>query len=65
MFSQNCRDVKREVFEKKIVFFVFVFFMLLRDREKKNKAEKAKNPIKIAIFKGGHPKMRKMKKLIY
>ena len=28
VFLQNLGDVKNEVFEKKIAFFVFVFFML-------------------------------------
>ena len=38
MFLQNLGDVKNEVFEKKIAFFVFVFFMLEKiETEKKNK----------------------------
>ena len=64
VFSQNCRDVKNEVFEKKIAFFVFVFSMLETERQKneKNKMEKGKTTYKNSAFKGGHPKMRKMKK---
>ena len=37
----NCRDVKNEVFEKKIAFFVFVFSML--ETEKQKKENKIKN----------------------
>ena len=60
MFVQNFGDVKNEVFEKKIAFFVFVFFMLEIETEKRktNKMEKGKKkPIKIGFFEGGHPKM--------
>ena len=39
MFSQNCRDVPNEVFEKKMAFFVFVFFMLLQEKQKKEKTK--------------------------
>ena len=52
---QNCRDVKNEVFEKKVAFFVFVFSTLEAEkqkREKKNKMEKdKKKPIKIVFLK--------------
>ena len=42
---------KNEVFEKKIAFFVFLFFMLENRNRKKNKKRKiAKNPIKIGFF---------------
>ena len=44
MFSQNCRDVQNEVFEEKIAFFVFVFFVLLQEKQKNG--ERPKNPIK-------------------
>ena len=52
MFSQNCWDVKNEVFEKKIAFVVFVFFMLLKVKQKKEKSkwERAPNPIKIVFL---------------
>ena len=44
---------KNEVFEKKIAFFVFLFFMLENRNRKKKKNKKrkiAKNPIKIGFF---------------
>ena len=53
VFLQNLGDVKNEVFEKKIAFFVFSFFMLenRNRKKKKNKTGKiAKNPIKIGFF---------------
>ena len=37
VFSQNCRDVKNEVFDKKIAFFVFLFSMLETEKQKKKK----------------------------
>ena len=46
--------IKNEVFEKKIAFFVFSFFMLEnrnRKRTKNKKGKIAKNPIKIGFFK--------------
>ena len=55
-FSPNCRDVKNEVFEKKIAFLVFFFFFYVGDREaekkkkKKTKWKKAKKPYKICVF---------------
>ena len=46
VFLQNFGDVKNEVFEKKIAFFVFGFFLCWREREtekgKKRKREKKK-----------------------
>ena len=60
VFWQKFGDVKNEVFEKKIAFFVFVFFLLEKQKQKKktNKMERAKkNPIKRGFFGGGHPKM--------
>ena len=68
VFSQNCRDVKNEVFEEKIAFFVFVFSMLETEKQKKEtkktqNGKRPKKPIKIVLFKGGHPKMRNMKKM--
>ena len=54
MFLQNFGDVKNEVFEKKIAFFVFVFCMLEKEKQKKKKQTKwkrPKNPIKIGFFK--------------
>ena len=51
VFLQNGGDVKDEVFEKKIAFFAFVFFMLERERNrKKNKMEKAKKPLKLGTL---------------
>ena len=43
VFSQNCRDAKNEVFEKKIAFFN----MLLQ--EKNTKWKRPDNPIKIVF----------------
>ena len=65
VFSQSCRDVKNEVFEKKIAFFVFVFFMLLQEKQKQKtrNGKRPKTTYKSSVFKGGHPKMRKMKKM--
>ena len=54
VFSQNCRDVKSEVFENKISFFVLVFLMLLQDKQTWKKAPKT-----YKCFLRGHPKMRK------
>ena len=53
VFSQNCRDVKNEVFKKKIAFFDFcLFYVAARETEKKkNKMEKGPKTIKIVFFK--------------
>ena len=40
VFLQNCQDVKNEVFEKKIAFFVFVLFFTfgeIKTEKRKNK----------------------------
>ena len=52
VFFANCRDVRNEVFEKKIAFFVFVFFLMLEtEKQKKNKKwKRPPNPIKIGIL---------------
>ena len=53
VFLQNFGNVKNEVFEKKIAFFVLDFFMLeieKQKRQKKRKGKKPKNPIKIGFF---------------
>ena len=53
VFLQNFGNVKNEVFEKKIAFFVFSFFMLeieKQKRQKKKKREKAKKPYKNRVF---------------
>ena len=47
-FLQNFGDVKNEVFEKKIAFFVFSFFFvgdLETEKRKKKKMEKAKTAL--------------------
>ena len=65
-FLQNFGDVKNEVFEKKIAFFVFVFFMLEKYKQKKEKQtkwKKPKNPIKIGFFKVVIQKCEKSKKM--
>ena len=58
VFWQNCRDVKNEVFEKKIVFFVLCFLMLLKEKQKIEKQQngKGQKPIKIVSSSGGHAK---------
>ena len=46
--------------------FVFVFFMLLKEKQQRDKKwKRSQNPIIIVLFKGGHPKMRRMKKWIF
>ena len=60
VFLQNFGDVKNEVFEKKIAFFVFFLFYAVEietEKRKEGKWKRPKNPIKIVFFKGGHPKM--------
>ena len=68
VFSQNCWDVKNEVFEKKIASSGFVFSMVETEKQKKgtkkkNKMENGQKIYKNSVFKGGHPKMR-MKKMV-
>ena len=48
VFLQNFGDVKNEVFEKKIAFFVFLSFFYVGEieTEKKKKMERPKKPIK-------------------
>ena len=48
---------------RRLRFFVFVFLCCCKRNRKKRK--KAQNPIKMLFFKGGYPKMRKMKKWIF
>ena len=64
VFSQYCRDVKNEVFEKKIAFFVFVFSMLETEKQKKEKqnGKRPKNPIQIVFFLRWSSKKEKIKK---
>ena len=53
VFLQNFGNVKNEVFEKKIAFFVFSFFMLeieKQKRQKKWKGKKPKKPYKNRVF---------------
>ena len=47
---QNFGDVKNEVFEKKMAFFVFVFLCWRNRNRKKKKMEKAKKPYKNRFF---------------
>ena len=61
VFLQNCPDVKNEVFEEEITFIAFVFSMLDTEKQRKN-GKRPKKPLRI-VFKGGHPKMRKLKKM--
>ena len=58
VFSQNCRDVKNEVFEKKIACLAFVFFYVAARETEQWK--RPNNPTKI-VFLRCYPKMRKMK----
>ena len=53
-------------FPKRKLHFSFCLFMLLQEKQKKKKKQngkKTKNPYKNRVFKGGHPKMRRMKKM--
>ena len=53
VFLQNFGDVKNEVFEKKIAFFVFFLFYvgdLETEKKKKKKMEKAKKTYKNRFF---------------
>ena len=53
VFLQNLGDVKNEVFEKKIAFFVFSFLCWRprnRKKKKKKKLEKAPKPYKNRVF---------------
>ena len=48
----KCRDVKNEVFEKKLAFFVFVVSMLETEKQKKKtKWKKAKKNYKNSVLK--------------
>ena len=52
-FLQNFGDVKNEVFEKKIAFFVFVFLCWRnrnRKKEKQTKWKRPKKPIKMVFL---------------
>ena len=54
VFLQNIGDVKNEVFEKKIAFFVFPFYVGVIETEKRKKKikwKRQKKPYKISIFK--------------
>ena len=64
VFLQNLGDVKNEVLEKKIAFFVLVFCWKNRNRKKKKieNGKKPKNPIKIGFFKVVMQKCERSKK---
>ena len=51
VFSLNCRDVKNEVFERKL-HFCYCLFMLLQEKRKKerNKMEKPKKNYNNSVF---------------
>ena len=52
VFLQNCLDVKNEVFEKKLHFFLsFLAGDRGTEKNKKDKMEKGKKNIKIVFFK--------------
>ena len=56
---------KNEVFEKKLQF-LFLSFLCWRQRnrtKKNNKMEKGPKPYNNSVFKGGHSKIREMKKM--
>ena len=69
VFLQNFGDVKNEVFEKKIAFFVFPFLCWRNRNRKKGKKRKwkkaPKKPIKIVFFKVVIQKCEKSKKWIF
>ena len=53
VFLQNCLDVKDKVFENKIAFFLFLSFLCLRQRNRKNKEKlngKRQNNYKHSVF---------------
>ena len=54
VFLQNLGDVKNEVFEKKIAFLFFLFYVgdleTEKRKKKKKKMKKAKKPYKIRVF---------------
>ena len=52
VFLQNFGDVKNEVFEKKIAFLFFLFYVgeIETEKRKKRKMEKAKKPYKNSVF---------------
>ena len=51
MFLQNCLDVKNEVFENKLHFFVLFVGEIETEKRKKNKMEQAKKTYKNSFFK--------------
>ena len=68
VFLQNLGDVKNEVFEKKIAFFVFFFFLCWknRNRKKKKKMEKAKKTYKNRVcLRWSSKNVKKQKKRIF
>ena len=63
MFLQNFGDVKNEVFEKKIAFFVFVFLMLEKwEQNKKRKWKRPKKPCKIGFLRWSCKHVKNLKK---
>ena len=68
VFLQKFGDVKKEVFEKKLAFFVFfVSYVgeIETDKKTKQKWKRPKKTIKIVFFSGGHPKCEKCKERIF
>ena len=45
-FSWNCRDVKNELFETKMAFFVFAFFSCWRKAKRKEEKTKRRKTAK-------------------
>ena len=66
VFLQNFGDVKNEVFEKKLHFLFFPFYVGVIETEKeKEKMEKAKTTYKNCVFKVVIQKCEKSKKWIF
>ena len=68
VFLQNLGDVKNEVFEKKIAFFVFFLFYvgdLETEKRKKRQWKRPKNPIKIGFLRWSCKNVKNQKKWIF
>ena len=64
VFLQKFGLPKMRVFEKKIAFFVFSFYVgEIETKKEKRKMEKTKQPIKIGFFKVVIQKCEKSKKM--
>ena len=62
VFLQNLGDVKNEVFEKKIAFFLFYVGKIETEKRKKRKWKRPKNPIKIGFLRWSSKNVKEQKK---